>query len=78
MTNIGVLLHLGSISSSFRRTGYIGYIFQFSKDVYKRQEEKLVGLRKGGLWNRNRPLKPKTVKKITIIIIIIIFKDRCV
>ena len=26
-------------------------------------EEKLVGLRKGELWNRNRPLKPKTVKK---------------
>ena len=44
-------------------------------------EEKLVDLRKGGLWNRNRPLKPKTVKKkkmkkmmviITIIIMIVI------
>ena len=24
----------------------------------------LVDLRKGGLWDRNRPLKPKTVKKM--------------
>ena len=33
-------------------------------------EEKLVDLRKGGLRNKKRPLKPKTVKKMMIILFV--------
>ena len=40
-------------------------------------EEKFVDLRKGGMWNRNRPLKPKIVRKMMMMMMMMCLIIQC-